>query len=137
MLKTDCWGILKIGSLLTLTEEGMQGQTFNKIEYMANNFMRTDSLTEIPKGGPLDIEQLTYQPNTFVFVDNDEDKFSYDHVYIVVENLEDKDTGEVYPIGLLGIGGSNSGLQTYDAFEWYQENSDKPIAYGTQPQKAN
>lgn len=104
---------------------------------MANNFRSGDSLTEIPKGGPLDIEQLTYHPNTFVFIDNDGDKFSYDHVYIVVENLEDKDTGEIYPIGLLGIGGSNIGLQTYDAYEWYQKNSDKLIAYGTQPQKEN
>ena len=56
---------------------------------------------------------------------------------IVVENLEDKDTGEVYPIGLLGIGGSNIGLQTYNAYEWYQNNSGNRIAYGTQPQKAN
>ena len=61
---------------------------------------------------------------------------SFDHVYIVVENLEDKDTGEVYPIGLLGIGGSNIGLQTYNAYEWYQNNSGNRIAYGTQPQKA-
>ena len=137
VLKTDCWGILKIGSLLTLNREGMKGQSFTKIEYMANNFRSGDSLTEIPKGGPLDIEQLTYHPNTFVFIDNDGDKFSYDHVYIVVENLEDKDTGEIYPIGLLGIGGSNIGLQTYDAYEWYQKNSDKLIAYGTQPQKEN
>ena len=132
VLKTDCWGILKIGSLLTLTEEGMQGQTFNKIEYMANNFGRAGSLTRIPKEGSLDIEQLTYHPNTFVFINNNKNKTGYDHVYIVVENLEDKDTGEVYPIGLLGIGGSNIGLQTYDAYEWYQRNSDKEIAYGTQ-----
>lgn len=41
-----------------------------------------------------DIEQLTYHPNTFVFIDNDSSKSKYDHVYIVVENLEYKDTGD-------------------------------------------
>ena len=95
------------------------------------------TLTIVEQGEQIEFEKLVYQPNTFVFIDNDDTKSGFDHVYIVVENLEDKDTGEVYPIGLLGIGGSNIGLQTYNAYDWYQNNSDKRIAYGTQPGKGN
>ena len=138
VIYTDCWGIQKIGATLTLNSSAMENNIFRKVDYMAKDFKKAGTLTEVGKNKGIDVKQLT--EDDYVFIDNDDHKpekdqtKGYDHIYKVVYNLPDKDDpSKVYQIGLLSIGGKKEGIQTFNAETWSNDQKKHKMAYGYQP----
>jgi hypothetical protein len=110
-LYADCWGLIKLASILFLDKETTSGLSFEKVNNMYNVFKNKNLLLDFD-----DLDSL--KSGAVVFRETTTKKAGFDHVYIYIQNYPTGEMQNGQPIiikhALIGIGEPTEGKDADD-----------------------